>query len=282
MNVKLPTSLLDAVAKRACVAFVGSGLSAPAGLPTWKQLITHFVDECEKEGLASQSAVLRAQLQKDQLMDAAAFAQSSLGKHRFGQVLRKHLAGPIEPTENHRILVDTPYRAIMTTNYDKLIETAYTLRWKTTPRVIGWSEAESLGSVLYDEQFFVFKLHGDIDNIASVILTRRDYDEIMFRHPHVRTVLQAILLTNTVLFVGYSVRDPDFEMVLAEVSLLFRGTTPLSFALLPADSGVIESLYRERMNIQMIPYDPAHDHAEVTEILQAICGAAAAGCSNAK
>src|SRR5262245_49739884 len=113
MSVTLPKSLLDAVANRACVAFVGSGLSAPAGLPTWKQLITHLMNECEKEGMANQSAVLRNLLQKDQLMDAAAFAQSSLGKHRFGQVLRKHLAGPIEPTENHRILVNTPYRAIM-------------------------------------------------------------------------------------------------------------------------------------------------------------------------
>ncbi|MCP4545428.1 MAG: hypothetical protein GY835_03040 [bacterium] len=272
MSTNLPAGLLDAVAKRACVAFVGSGFSVPAGMPTWKQLLGELIQEGERQSVieAATGEQLRSMLADNRLLEVAEHTRIQLGAHHFGQVLRRKFAISAEPTRNHKLLVDTPYRAIMTTNYDKLIETAYTLRWRSTPRTITWSEPGSLGSVLYDEDFFVFKLHGDVDNSESIILTRRDYDEIMFRNAHVRTLLQAILLTNTIVFIGYSLQDPDFDMVMAEVSLLYRGTTPLSYALLPSNGGVLKEQYKERMNIQVIPYDPRDNHVEVTQTLETI------------
>jgi len=272
MSANLPAGLLDAVTKRACVAFVGSGFSIPVGMPSWTQLLEQLIEEGEQQAVIDIATGdhLRSMVANNRLLEVAEHTRIQLGAHRFGQVLRRNFAISAEPTKNHELLVDTPYRAIMTTNYDKLIETAYTLRWRRTPRTITWSEPGSLGSVLYDEDFFVFKLHGDVDNFESIILTRRDYDEIMFRNPHVRTLLQAILLTNTIVLVGYSLQDPDFDMLLAEISLLYRGTTPLSYALLPDDGGVLKEQYKERMNMQVIPYDPHDNHIEVTQMLEAI------------
>jgi hypothetical protein len=272
MSTNLPEGLLDAVAKGTCVAFVGSGLSIPAGMPSWAQLLEQFIAEGERQRVIDNAtgAQLRGMVADNRLLEVAEHARIQLGKYHFGQVLRRNYAASAGPTKNHELLVDTPYRAIITTNYDKLLETAYTLRWRRPPRTMTWSDPASLGSVLYDEDFFVFKLHGDVDRFESIILTRRDYDEIMFRNAQVRTLLQAIFLTNSILFVGYSLQDPDFDIVLAEISLLYRGTTPLSYALLPNNDGVLKEQYKERMNIQVIPYDPHDNHIEVTQMLETI------------
>jgi hypothetical protein len=42
------------------------------------------------------------------------------------------------------------------------------------------------------------------------------------------------------------------------VPLLFRGTTPVSYALLPNVTEVFKEHYKDRMNIHVVPYDP-HD-----------------------
>ena len=70
-------------------------------------------------------------------------------------------------------------------------------------------------------------------------------------------------------------------MVLAEISLLFRGTTPVSYALLADDGGILQQRYKERMNMHVIPYDPHDDHVEVTNVLQTICDATKNGNGDA-
>jgi hypothetical protein len=77
-------------------------------------------------------------------------------------------------------------------------------------------------------------------------------------------------MTNTLFFVGYSIHDPDFEIAMSEVPLLFRGTTPVSYALLPNVTEVFKEHYKDRMNIHVVPYDPHDQHAEVTAALKAI------------
>ena len=51
-------------------------------------------------------------------------------------------------------------------------------------------------------------------------MTTRDYDRLILRSPHVRSFLQAIFLNYTLLLIGYSLRDPDFQLVLRELRTL--------------------------------------------------------------
>ena len=275
--MNLPNNLLESVRNGTCVAFVGSGLSVPAGMPSWENLLRLLVTEGEEAGLIREGRELRRYIEEGQFLNVAEYAREHLGTSIYGSLLRRVFSIPAEPTENHQILVSTSYRGLITTNYDKILETAYTLQWRRPPRTITWSDPASLGTVLYDKEFFIFKLHGDIDNPSSIILTRRDYDEIMFRSPHVRTLLQAVLLTNTLLFVGYSISDLDFEMVMAEIPLIFGGSTTMSYALLPEVSAPMIENFKNRMNVHVIGYNPHDDHIEVTQILEELRAAAPAG-----
>ena len=99
-------------------------------------------------------------------------------------------------------------------------------------------------------------------------MTTKDYDRVMLRNPQVRSFLQAVFLNFTLLFVGYSLHDPDFQLVLRELTLIFENFVPIHYALISdAPEFTVEQLLT-RMNIQTIPYRSADGHKEVTQILE--------------
>src|SRR5207249_91953 len=133
-----------------CMLFVGSGLSVPAGYPTWSQLIDQLVSEAGN-AYPDKAASLKsfAAQQKDPLL-VAEFARSKLGAQRYGNLLRRIFAKPVKPQKSHRSIAQTSYRAVITTNYDKLIETVVTFERGWTPPVFSFESMPSLGSALFE------------------------------------------------------------------------------------------------------------------------------------
>ena len=162
----------------------------------------------------------------------------------------------------------TDYRGLITTNYDRLLETTVTQVRHWTPLTFTPESLSSLATALYNPDFFIFKLHGDIGSAESIVLTTRDYDRLILRSPHVRSFLQAIFLNYALLFTGYSMRDPDFQPVLRELTLIFENYVPTHYALISnAAEFTVEHLLT-RMNIHTIPYNSADGHKEVIEFLE--------------
>lgn len=91
---------------------VGAGLSIPAGLVNWKELMRSIATEVgldvEKEN------------------DLVALAQYHInergGRQRINQILVSEFSEPAQITENHRILARLPIDTYWTTNYDTLLE----------------------------------------------------------------------------------------------------------------------------------------------------------------
>jgi hypothetical protein len=261
--------LTKAVKTQRCVLFVGSGLSVGAGYKSWGALIQSLVDAAKQLPHARTKGIEQFEEAKD-FFTLAEFARAALGPNNYSTILRTELGRRATPTQAHIALASTRYRGVITTNYDRLLETVFT-------QVRGWAPSEftpesvsALASALYNPEPFIFKLHGNISSPESIVLTSRDYDRLILHNPHVRSFLQAVFLNYTVLFVGYSLRDPDFELVLRELTLIFQGYTPTHYAFLPdAPDFAIEHLL-QRMNIQALPYEPHNSHAEVTEALKAL------------
>ena len=128
----------------------------------------------------------------------------------------------------------------------------------------------SLGAALYNPEFFIFKLHGDIGSPGSIVLTSRDYDRLIIRNPHTRSFLQAAFINYTVLFVGYSLSDPDFQLILSELTSIFQNYTPTHFALLPEPPEFASDHLLNRMNVQTLPYSIKDEHKEALELLQTL------------
>src|SRR5262249_19836747 len=118
------------------------------------------------------------------------------------------------PSSIHRAIARLPFRLAITTNFDQLLEQAYPTS-KRAP--LTWRDAEEVFKRTREGKFFILKSHGDISNRESLVLTRTHFrDQITTRSDDrprgsdlYREALRSILLANTILFVGHSLRDLD-------------------------------------------------------------------------
>ena len=271
MAIAPPLTLSRYIAEGRCVLFVGAGLSAPAGLPGWGKLLGKMVQQVRDQAPGRPDLPqLDSLLNSGRFLQVADYCRERLGDAQYFMFLKEQLkptAKGIPPT--HQTITKLPFRAIVTTNYDKLLERAYGLLTEDTPPILTHDEEAALGVSLFDNPFFILKAHGDIGNPESIILTSRDYRKITHERPAFSSVFSALLMTNAVLFLGYSLGDPDLNLLLDGQLSTFKDVVPPRFALME-DVGEVGSLVlKKSAGIDVQSYEKGR-HEEVLEYLKAL------------
>ncbi len=279
------------------IIFAGAGISrlAPSNLPSWDDLLIKFVDLCEEinqllppQALQSQfsdlikaarnsetknpaktSLVLKNKLKEIQ-------AQKSLNFNVINE-FQTRLSGIFtnaQPNENHRLIVQTNYPYILTSNYDTLLENA-ARKYNYTDlflRSFTFNDAADIAIAIYENQSCIIHIHGNTSNIAldDFVLTSEDYIRITKKYPGFRMATQTLFLKYSVLFIGYGARDPHVEDFLEELSFYFgSGSTPKHFLVLKEDEidAVIEKHKNDTINTDIIAIS---DHNQATDLLAEI------------
>jgi predicted ATPase/Tfp pilus assembly protein PilF len=229
------------------VPFVGAGLSAPFGFPAWGAFLT----ELAAEGGTVEKT--KARLDAAQYEEAASDLMEALGHRRFQDLLAARFGD--RRLEGLRIegavsaLPDLPSGPIITTNFDRLIETAFAQRGR--PITPYWHSYASKGSeALQQDRPFLLKLHGDWDHPTTRILTLDEYtraygdissDDVSFSLP-LPTLLFKLLASRCCLFLGCSLRQDRTIQLLRAIA---RGIPDLvHYAIVEKPAGVDE--FRQR------------------------------------
>lgn len=277
MNVpNVPRELVDQIARGNCVAFVGAGLSQGANLPGWQELLLQMLDWSEKHGVdLADRAELESYIEAGDLLLVAEEMRERLGKDDFRRFMAEIFRKPgLQPTDTHMLLPGIPFTAALTSNYDTLLESAYTLaRGGTPPHVFTHADYPELSAALRSGEFYMLKVHGTVDRIQTVILGRSDYREVMHANRAYRHHLMALFSIKTVLFLGFGLTDPDLLPLLEELRATFRDYTGKHYALMNTwEAPAIKQRRFERdYGIQIIPYMPsAPDHPEVQMFLASL------------
>lgn len=317
-----------------CSLFVGAGLSAPAGLPTWGALMQQLVEQATPwavdpalfaagidlddgtHDLLAQSTVKpvrtavgrarfdalcrrvqhlrggrlglralhdaldivhhdsvdRAELARlaaaRRYTEMAEHCRTRLGPARFHALIARALhARQLPPT--HRDIVRTPFACVVTTNFDTLIEDAYSRYAGFVPRAPTGAELGQQGTLLLDRAFFVLKAHGDAARPETMVFTADDYRRIIHETPAFQAVMGGILLTNAVLFVGYSLNDPNFRLLLDNQLSVFNGFVPPRYAILEGVGDAEADIMWRTSKLQVLSYPPGQ-HQEVGRFLLAL------------
>lgn len=189
------------------VLFLGAGISIPAGLPSWPELIGRLADDSEEwRG----SAEL---LRKVEHPDAATVLYQLLGP-RFHSVLATALRRS-EYALGHALLASLQIGEVVTTNFDDLYEQAAAIAFEPRElRVLPWQRVAP-------GMPWLLKLHGGIDH-DHVVFTREDYLKFDERWQPLASIVQTLLMTRHMLFVGYSLTDENFVRLGRGVSRLLR------------------------------------------------------------
>lgn len=269
MPPQIPPRLARIARDRKLILFVGSGLSCAAGYPSWGEMVLRLVDEA-REIPGARTAALEELLEKKDWFSLAEFARTTLSPYDFGEILREMFIEPAPPSRAHELIARTDYRGIITTNYDRLLELTMARAANRSPGTFTTNGISAMAVALFTPDLFIYKMHGDIHDAGSMILTASDYDQMILFNPHTRSFLHGAMLNYTLLFVGYSLSDPDFQLVLRELSLMFQHHVPKHYALIPNCGDFTKEHLLRRLNVQAIGYDPADDHREAADFLAEI------------
>ena len=187
--------------------FAGAGLSIPAGLVNWKELL---------RGVAGDIG-LDVDKEEDLITVAQFHVNERGGRHRINQALIHEFAIRSKSTDNHELLASLPIKTYWTTNYDSLIEDSLRAHGKTPDVKI---TVENLATTVPRRDAVVYKMHGDVSQPDKAVVTKDDYESYESRRHLFSMALQGDLVSKTFLFLGFSFNDPNMNYILSRIRVL--------------------------------------------------------------
>jgi hypothetical protein len=178
--------------------FLGAGASVESGSPTGEELAELLWLELGSGEPPSLD-----------LVEVASILELRRGRAALYKAVLNHLA-KLEPTGGLLLLPLLSWKVLYTTNFDRLIEKAFS--HANVPLVVVRSNYEYQAGERRNE-IGVFKIHGCISqdestgSRARMTLTERDYEEYAGYREALFRKLELDLLGGDVVFVGYSLRD---------------------------------------------------------------------------
>ena len=279
-NNRFPERLVRSVATKECVPFVGAGLSKQADdehFPNWDQLLQRMIQDAEGKGYIEEYEVrdLRDLLHKHKPLMVAESLKVKLPSDYYYEFLESQFDPPdILPAEAHEILLEFNSRMIITTNYDRLIENAYARICNKAMTVMNYSDSGKVQRRLQSgrkrEQPFLYKIHGDIEDVASIVLNESDYRRILYDEIGYQSVLPSIFIHYTVLFMGFSLSDQELLLHLSKLRHALKGGTAPDYILLQeGECNTVEcERLRQDFGLEVLPYAAGADHRELVEYLR--------------
>ena len=254
---KLPSPLRQSLEKGECVLFVGAGIgydykrSDGTAVPDGKQLaadlVTHFklnIDPATDLTRVAQLVEIRA------------------SRHELDTFVKKTLAN-IEPDEHVKWLTTFKWRSIFTTNYDMGLERAYSLEKNAAQKPIPISVTADL---VYTDSYTevpIFHLHGTPYEPcpSPIVITQSDYTRYQENRAMVWERLKYDSITSTILYVGYSGRDPNWQLIIEEVAREFLPSRPpVSYRLDPFADLIDAEIHHEVRRVETLQISLAQFH----------------------
>lgn len=268
MNWSLETTapdLVNAIRTGSCVAFIGAGFSIPANVPNWKDLLVRVADHATNAQLPVPDVGPLLKKGSGHAFDQVAqLLQDALGRNRFVNVVREIVtsADATAIRERLRYLDGIPFRAILTTNFDRLLPTTRDPRHSTYESVLRPPARDIFELAFNDERFGtpVVKLHGDIDGARKnpLVLTRVDYRKRLYNEASYQTFLRSTLATTTVLYLGFSFTDAYLNELRSEVLQMLggrKGAVPVAYAVANDVPPALVTHFDRHERIRLLSFD---------------------------
>jgi tetratricopeptide (TPR) repeat protein len=218
---RLPLGLRQAIERGTCVLFLGAGIGghytrpdgtpAPDGARLAEDLIAHF-----KLGIAATD-----------LPRVSQYAEMKSSRANLDAFVRKAL-DRLEPDEHIQWLTTFRWRSIFTTNYDMGLERAYRLNPAPSQNPVPVAATADLRYTDTLVDVPVFHLHGSPYSPCNspIVITQSDYTRYKDKREMVWNRLKSDAATSTLLYIGYSGRDPNWQMIVEEVAREFSPSQP--------------------------------------------------------
>jgi|GEM_PF-4258080 len=233
--------LVETLASGEMLVFVGAGSSVIAGYPTGMGLLKHVEALAADKGISPAPAVAGDFPHRMEALKVALGSDLFYGAIQQAMRPQELLGGEPRrgPTGFHKQLVSLPVRGFLTTNYDPVLQSALTRHYRdlsieetVTPVCIHDGDMHELGFAVRSiatrrPPRHIIHLHGFLQSQKSIIAAASDYEEaygfkliggtladVTITKP-LCSVLRALFMTRSVLFVGFSLSETSLNLVLS-------------------------------------------------------------------
>ena len=240
--------LISSYKNKNVILFVGSGISNNLGLPTWSELINHVAKELDydPEIYASFGNYLA-------LAEYYRVKKGSIGPLRSWMDTNWH-SGNIDlaKSEIHKLIANSNFPMIYTTNYDRWIEKSFELYKKSFIKIAGMSDIPKIK----DGVTQIIKFHGDFDSDETIVLDESSYFERLEFETPLDIKLRSDVLGKSVLFIGYSLTDVNLRFLFYKLAKLWKaencgGVQPRSYVFTSRPNPIQETIL-DQWGIDMI------------------------------
>lgn len=208
-------------------------LADDARFPSWPMLIDRMSGELHR--LAGEDDDLRGAYERfmrdHDPLDAAQLYRLEVGDGAYFAFLERQFVTRPEDAElltpSHHALAALPLSELFTTNYDALIELAFE-RWGA-PLTVSATPTEFLAARPARPPRHLIKLHGSFERPETIVLTRDDYARSRLERAEMFRHLAAEARFTTFLFMGFSLADPNFNLIRDEARMVMGDHLPSSY-----------------------------------------------------
>jgi hypothetical protein len=276
-----------------CVALVGAGCSEPAGFPLWGAFLRDL------EAMAVCLSVPFEANEEARITNPLGYARE-IADHcvgnelhdRYLQWLQRQFDRDVVPPRLTRWLVSLPFRAFLTTNYDRVLELGLTgegvdFDWVDVQRDTPFTLSKRLQAVsVTDGKVGVFHLHGHHRAPELMVVNEADYDRAYGRISTSASiapasfVLSSLLGTRPIVFLGFSFQDRHLTEVLERVTRDgWSWGAGYHYAVMPITAeGRDESLtearrFREEFGVETVFYEvEGGDYSGFAAVVEQLAG----------
>ena len=210
------------------VVFIGAGMSNNFGFPTWNGLVREMYKE-----LTGKEAAKGKAFSSDELLRIPQ-ALREKNKVAFERILKECFGAQRVVNSENAILdeiMKLKPKHIITTNFDTLIEKYLQDKEEALNKSHSAKEGyaklvnnhipyrymlviKDRDMVTADANHLLLKIHGDVQNMDSLVLCEDDYLEYSDSHILMENFIKSLLINHTFLFVGYGVGDSNLKMIM--------------------------------------------------------------------
>lgn len=207
----IPTPLYEEILNEECVIFAGTGISTESGPYSKPNFYEIIKSKCKYP--KSEKAPTFPDLMQYFCDHIDGGQRNRLIKEVISRIEIFNSPGEINnmTTMFHHSLAEIPFfNRIVTTNWDTFFETCLNI---LVPMV------EDRDIAFWDDKKRqVLKIHGCVTRPYTLVATRDDYEVCINRNSLIFNKLRDLMASKTFIFVGYSMDDSGFQIIVDEIS----------------------------------------------------------------
>jgi hypothetical protein len=264
--INWPDSVIEDIARRRSVLFLGAGISKNATgrggkrPPTWLEFLEAAIKRC-----SDPKKHIKKLIGDNDLLTACELIKEKLDED-FTRVLQEEFINPAySPADIHKNIFKLDSRIVITQNFDKIYDTLAQKESNGTVQVKSHYD-EDIAAIARESFRSIIKAHGTIDQPPRMVFTRQQYSEARYRYAPFYAILDALVLTHTFIFLGCSLADPDVRLMLERHAYLYPHSRP-HYIVTPREAmhESVRDSTRTNFNVKSLIYNSDNFHKELAD-----------------